>query len=179
MASRRQHAKSLYDAMEKFAGYGFNKSHSAPYAYLGYLTAYFKANHGAAFMAANMSCLMDFTDKVHQLFDDAKSNKLTVLAPDINTGTYRFVATDRKTIQYGLGAVKGTGHGAIENIVRARAAKGAFTDLLDFVKRVDRHTVNRRAIEALIRAGAFDAIDANRAGLLSFAATGDRTGRES
>ena len=159
-------AKALYDAMEKFAGYGFNKSHSAPYAYLGYLTAYLKANHGAAFMAANLSCVMDFTDKVQQLFDDAKANKLNVLAPDINTGAYRFVATDRKTIQYGLGAVKGTGHGAIENIVTARAASGLFKDLLDFVKRVDRHTVNRRAMEALIKAGAFDAIDANRASLL-------------
>ncbi len=160
-------AKVLYDAMEKFAGYGFNKSHSAPYAYLGYLTAYLKANHGAAFMAANLSCVMDFTDKVQQLFDDTKANKLSVLAPDINTGAYRFVATDRKTIQYGLGAVKGTGHGAIENIVTARAAKGLFKDLLDFVKRVDRHTVNRRAMEALIRAGAFDGIDTNRAMLLA------------
>ena len=160
-------ARALYDAMEKFAGYGFNKSHSAPYAYLGYLTAYLKANHGAAFMAANMSCVMDFTDKVQQLFDDAKANRLNVLAPDINTGAYRFVATDRKTIQYGLGAVKGTGQSAIENIVTARAAKGLFVDVLDFVKRVDRHTVNRRAMEALIRAGAFDGIDANRASLLS------------
>ena len=160
-------AKSLYDAMEKFAGYGFNKSHSAPYAYLGYLTAYLKANHGAAFMAANMSCVMDFTDKVQQLFDDAKANKLVVLPPNINHGAYRFVAIDRKTIQYGLGAVKGTGRGAIENIVAARAAKGLFTGLLDFVQRVDRHTVNRRAMEALIRAGAFDALADNRNGLLA------------
>ncbi len=160
-------AKALYDAMEKFAGYGFNKSHSAPYAYLGYLTAYLKANHSAAFMAANLSCVMDFTDKVKQLFDDTRANKLNVLAPDINTGSHRFVATDRKTIQYGLGAVKGTGYGAIENIVSARAAKGVFKDLLDFVKRVDRHTVNRRAMEALIKAGAFDALEPNRASLLA------------
>ena len=160
-------ATALYDAMEKFAGYGFNKSHSAPYAYLGYLTAFLKANHGAAFMAANLSCVMDFTDKVQQLFEDAKANKLTVLPPDVNTGGYRFMPIDRKTIQYGLGAVKGTGHGAIENIVSARAAGGPFRDLLDFVKRVDRHTVNRRAMEALIRAGAFDSIEPNRAALLS------------
>ena len=160
-------AKALYDAMEKFAGYGFNKSHSAPYAYLGYLTAYLKANHGSAFMAANLSCVMDFTDKVQQLFEDAKANRLTVLPPDINTGAYRFTPIDGKTIQYGLGAVKGTGHGAIENIVAARAAGGPFRDLLDFVKRVDRHTVNRRAMEALIRAGAFDAIEPNRAALLT------------
>ena len=159
-------AKALYDAMEKFAGYGFNKSHSAPYAYLGYLTAYLKANHGAAFMAANLSCAMDFTDKVQQLFEDTKANKLNVLPPDINKGDYRFVPIDRATIQYGLGAVKGTGRGAIENIVAVRAAGGAFKDLLDFVKRADRHTVNRRAMEALIRAGAFDSINTNRAALL-------------
>ena len=110
---------------------------------------------------------MDFTDKVQQLFDDTRANKLKVLAPDINTGVYRFVATDRKTIQYGLGAVKGTGYGAIENIVAARAAKGKFAGLLDFVKRVDRHSVNRRAMEALVRAGAFDSSDANRAALLA------------
>ena len=160
-------AKALYDAMEKFAGYGFNKSHSAPYAYLGYLTAYLKANHGAAFMAANLSCAMDFTDKVQQLFEDAKANKLTVLAPDINRGAYRFMPMDRATIQYGLGAVKGTGRGAIENIVAARASGGPYKNLLDFVKRVDRHTVNRRAMEALIRAGAFDSIETNRAALLA------------
>ena len=89
------------------------------------------------------------------------------MPPDINTGSYRFVATDRLTIQYGLGALKGTGHGAIANIVAVRASKGAFVDLLDFVKRVDRHAVNRRAIEALIKAGAFDSLDANRASLLN------------
>ncbi|MBL8519903.1 MAG: DNA polymerase III subunit alpha [Betaproteobacteria bacterium] len=159
-------AMALYDAMEKFAGYGFNKSHSAPYAYLGYLTAYLKANHAAAFMAANLSCVMDFTDKVEQLVEDAKANGLVVSAPDINRGAYRFVAMDRTTLQYGLGAVKGTGRGAIENIVAARAAGGPFKDLLDFVKRVDRHVVNKRAMEAFIKAGAFDALEPNRHALL-------------
>jgi DNA polymerase-3 subunit alpha len=159
-------ATALYDAMEKFAGYGFNKSHSAPYAYLGYLTAYLKANHGAAFMAANLSCVMDFTDKVEQLVEDAKANGLVVRSPDINRGTYRFVAIDRATIQYGLGAIKGTGRGAIDNIVAARAAGGPFKDLLDFVKRIDRHVVNRRALEAFIKAGALDMIEANRNALL-------------
>jgi DNA polymerase-3 subunit alpha len=109
---------------------------------------------------------MDFTDKVQQLFEDTKANKLKVLPPDVNKGDYRFVPIDRATIQYGLGAVKGTGRGAIENIVAVRAAGGAFKDLFDFVKRVDRHTVNRRAMEALIRAGAFDSINTNRATLL-------------
>jgi DNA polymerase-3 subunit alpha len=159
-------ATALYDDMEKFAGYGFNKSHSAPYAYLGYLTAYLKANHAAAFMAANLSCVMDFTDKVEQLVEDAKANGLTVLPPDINRGSYRFVAIDRATVQYGLGAIKGTGRGAIDSIVAARAAGGPFRGLLDFVKRIDRHVVNRRALEALIKAGALDGIDANRHALL-------------
>ena len=110
--------------------------------------------------------LMDFTDKVEQLVVDAKVNGLTVSAPYINRGAYRFVAIDRVTLQYGLGAVKGTGKGAIDNLVAARASGGAFKDLLDFVKRVDRHVVNRRAIEAFIKAGAFDTIESNRHALL-------------
>ena len=159
-------ANELFDFMEKFAGYGFNKSHSAAYSLVAYQTAYLKAHYTAEFMAANMSGVMDFTDKVQIVFDDTKANGITVLAPDINTGTYRFKPVDTKTIRYGLGAIKGTGQGAITNIVNARNTGGAFKDLLDFVKRVDRHTVNRRAMEALIRAGAFDTLEANRAMLI-------------
>nr|MBP8119759.1 DNA polymerase III subunit alpha [Burkholderiales bacterium] len=128
---------------------------------------FLKAHYPAEFMAANLSGVMDFTDKVQLLFDDAKTNKLVILPPDINSGTYRFQPIDDKTVRYGLGAVKGTGRGAIENIIAARVAGGPFRDLLDFVKRVDRHTVNRRAMEALIKAGAFDSIEANRAALLT------------
>jgi len=160
-------ANELFDFMEKFAGYGFNKSHSAAYSLVAYHTAYLKAHFPAEFMAANLSGVMDFTDKVTLLFDDAKANKLVVLPPDINSGTYRFQPIDDKTVRYGLGAVKGTGRGAIENIIGARVAGGPFKDLLDFVKRVDRHTVNRRAMEALIKGGAFDAIEGNRAALLT------------
>jgi DNA polymerase-3 subunit alpha len=160
-------ATKLFDAMEKFAGYGFNKSHSAPYAFLGYQTAWLKARHSAAFMAANLSMLMDDTDKVQLVFDDTKKNGVEILPPDINSGTYRFVPLDRKTIRYGLGAVKGTGQSAIENIVAARAAKGPFKDLLDFVQRIDRRVVNRRAMEAMIRAGAFDVINPHRHSLLA------------
>ena len=160
-------ATELFDFMEKFAGYGFNKSHSAAYSLLAYHTAYLKAHFAAEFMAANMSCVMDFTDKVQLLFDDAKAIGLKVLAPDVNAGTYRFKPIDEKTIRYGLGAVKGTGSSAIENIVAARNSGGAFKDLLDFVTRVDRGKVNRRAMEALIRAGAFDALHANRATLIA------------
>ena len=160
-------AKELFDFMEKFAGYGFNKSHSAAYSLLAYQTAYLKAHYTAEFMAANMSGVMDFTDKVQIVFDDTKANGITVLAPDINSSTYRFKPVDACTVRYGLGAIKGTGQGAINNIVAARNAAGAFKDLLDFVKRVDRHTVNRRAMEALIRAGAFDALEPNRATLIT------------
>ena len=160
-------ADELFDFMEKFAGYGFNKSHSAAYSLLAYQTAYLKAHFPAEFMAANMSCIMDFTDKVQLIADDARAIGLTLLAPDINDGTYRFFPTDEQSIRYGLGAVKGTGRGAIEAIVAARNEGGAFTTLLDFVKRVDHSHVNRRAMEALIRAGAFDGIEPNRAALIA------------
>jgi DNA polymerase III subunit alpha len=160
-------ADELFDFMEKFAGYGFNKSHSAAYSLVAFHTAYLKAHFPAAFMAANMSCIMDFTDKVQQIADDARVIGLTLQAPDINAGTYRFFPLDHLTIRYGLGAVKGTGRSAIDAIVAAREADGPFVNLLDFVKRVDRSRVNRRAMEALIRAGAFDMLEANRAALLA------------
>ena len=164
------HAKAmqLFDLMEKFAGYGFNKSHAAAYALLAYHTAYMKAHHAAAFAAANLSAVMDDTDKVRQFHEDAVANGLTVLPPDVNASQLRFVPVDRRTIRYGLGAVRGTGRSAIESIVMARAS-GAFTSLYDFCSRVDKRLVNRRVLEALIRAGAFDAVDANRARLLASA----------
>ena len=164
------HAKAmqLFDLMEKFAGYGFNKSHAAAYALLAYHTAYMKAHHAAAFAAANLSAVMDDTDKVRQFHEDAVANGLSVLPPDVNASQLRFVPVDRRTIRYGLGAVRGTGRSAIESIVTARAS-GAFTSLYDFCSRVDKRLVNRRVLEALIRAGAFDAVDANRARLLASA----------
>jgi DNA polymerase-3 subunit alpha len=161
-------ATQLFDLMEKFAGYGFNKSHAAAYALLAYHTAYMKTHHASAFAAANLSAVMDDTDKVRQFHEDALANRLTVLAPDINASDYRFVPVDRATIRYGLGAVRGTGQAAIENIISARKAK-PFADLFDFCSRVDKRMVNRRVLEALIRAGAFDAIDTNRARLLASA----------
>ena len=160
-------AVTLFDQMEKFAGYGFNKSHSAAYALIAYQTAYLKAHHPAAFMAANMSLLMDDTDKVQVLHDDAVKNGLAIVPPDINTSTYRFEPIDTKRIRYGLGGVKGTGQGAIENIVARRAEAGPFTGLADFCRRVDRRIVNRRAMEALIKSGSFDGIEPNRASLLA------------
>ncbi|MBS0313974.1 MAG: DNA polymerase III subunit alpha [Proteobacteria bacterium] len=156
-------ARTLFDDMEKFAGYGFNKSHSAAYALLAYQTAYFKHYHCAAFMAANLSAVMNDTDKVRALIEDALGNGLAFEPIDINRGEYRFVPLDRKTLRYGLGAVKGTGEGAVREILRARSEGGAFRDLFDFCRRVNTQTVNRRTVEALVKAGAFDALHDNRA----------------
>jgi DNA polymerase-3 subunit alpha len=160
-------ANEIYDLMERFAGYGFNKSHAAAYALLAYQTAWLKAYYPAEFMAANLSLAMDDTDKVKILYDDCLVNNIRVFSPDINTGVYEFTplrapdaAPDSSIshIRYGLGAVRGTGEAAIESIVKARETGGPFKDLFDFCARVDRRQVNRRAIEALMRAGAFDSL---------------------
>jgi DNA polymerase-3 subunit alpha len=170
-------AGTLFDLMEKFAGYGFNKSHAAAYALVAYHTAYLKAHYPAAFMAATMSGDMDNTDKVHIFYSDAQQQHapggefgsgmpVRVLPPDINTCGYVFSPTDDHTIAYGLGAIKGTGEAAINNIVEARA-NAPFRDLFDFCRRVDKRIVNRRTVEALIRAGAFDSINDHRASLMA------------
>jgi DNA polymerase-3 subunit alpha len=159
-------ATQLFDLMEKFAGYGFNKSHSAAYAWLAYQTAYCKAHHAAAFMAANLTAVMNDTDKVKELVDDCRALGLTLEPPDINQSHWRFEPVDAKTIRYGLGGIKGTGQGAVEAVVAARRS-GPFADLLDFCTRVDRHQVNRRVVEALVRAGAFDKLNGDRASVLA------------
>jgi len=158
-------ATELFDLMEKFAGYGFNKSHSAAYALVAYQTAFFKAHHPAAFMAANLTAVMDDTDKVKELIEDCKSIGLVIEPPNINTGAYRFEPVDARTIRYGLGGIKGTGKGAIEAILAERGRGGPFTGLFDFCARVEKGMVNRRVAEALVRAGAFDALDAERSKL--------------
>ena len=159
-------ADEIFDLMEKFAGYGFNKSHAAAYALLAYHTAWLKAHYPAEFMAANMSLAMDDTDKVKILYEDAKANKITILPPDVNTSVYRFMplrdnpqdlSQAASMIRYGLGAIRGTGEAAIEQIIEARK-NGPFIDLFDFCSRLDRRVVNRRTMEALIRAGAFDSL---------------------
>jgi DNA polymerase-3 subunit alpha len=165
MLGRR--AEELFDLMEKFAGYGFNKSHAAAYALVAYQTAYMKAHYPAPFLAANLSLVMDDTDKVQQFYEDAIANKLEVLPPDIHAAEYRFVPVDDRQIRYGLGAIKGTGEAAIANIIEARQSGGPFRDLFDFCRRVDRRLVNRRVIESLVRAGAFDCIDSSRARLFA------------
>ena len=160
-------AMQLFDLMEKFAEYGFNKSHTAAYAVVTYHTAWLKAHHCAAFMAATLSSDMDVTDTVKIFHDDAVANGLRILGPDVNASAYRFTPVDRGTIRYGLGAVKGTGEQAVHAILKAREADGPFHDLFDFCRRADKRLVNRRTIEALIRAGAFDSLDPHRARLLA------------
>jgi DNA polymerase-3 subunit alpha len=160
-------AEELFDLMEKFAGYGFNKSHAAAYALVAYQTAYMKAHYPAPFLAANLSLVMDDTDKVQQFYEDAVANKLEVLPPDILASEYRFVPVDDRRIRYGLGAIKGTGEAAILNIIATRSSDGPFRDLFEFCRRVDRRLVNRRVIESLVRAGAFDLLDDHRARLFA------------
>jgi DNA polymerase-3 subunit alpha len=160
-------ATELFNLMEKFAEYGFNKSHSAAYALVAYQTAYLKAHHPAAFMAATLTADMNDTDKVFHLYADCLENGLTILPPDINASEFRFVPLDARRIRYGLGAIKGTGQAAIEAIVRAREEGGPFVGLFDFCRRVDRRLVNRRVIEALILAGAFDSVCDHRAALMA------------
>jgi DNA polymerase-3 subunit alpha len=160
-------ATELFSLMEKFAGYGFNKSHAAAYALIAFQTAYLKAHYPAEFVAATLSADMDDTDKVHAFFEDGIANGLVILPPDINLSNHRFVPVDGKTIRYGLGAVKGTGESAITAIIKARDQGGLYTDLFDFCRRVDKRIVNRRVVESLIRAGAFDTVNSHRAGLLA------------
>jgi DNA polymerase-3 subunit alpha len=163
----KRKAAELFGLMEKFAGYGFNKSHAAAYALIAFQTAYLKAHYPAEFMAATLSADMDDTDKVHSFFEDSIANKIVILPPDINLSVYRFVPMDGKTIRYGLGAVKGTGESAITIITKARNQFGPYIDLFDFCQRVNKRIVNRRVLESLIRAGAFDSINNHRAGLLA------------
>ncbi len=144
-----------------------HNSHSAAYALVAYQTAYFKVHTPAAFMAANLSTLMDDTDKVKDLIEDCEAIGLKVLPPDVNASAYRFEPVDPKTIRYGLGAIKGTGRGAIEAIISARSAGGPFADLFDLTARVDKQFVSRRVVEALVRSGAFDRLNSDRAVLLA------------
>ena len=134
-------AEQLFDLATKFAEYGFNKSHTAAYAVVTYHTAWLKAYHCAAFMAATMSSDMDNTDTVKIFYEDTVANGVTVLPPDVNASHYRFVPTDAKTVRYGLGAVKGCGEPAVLAIIAAREKDGPFKDFFDFANRVDRRSV--------------------------------------
>lgn len=173
-------ATRLFDLMEMFAEYGFNKSHTAAYAVLTYQTAWLKAHHTAEFMAATLSADMDDTDKVAFFMADARANGVKVLAPDINSSNYRFEpvritgksdstieSVQKLQIQYGLGAIRGVGENAVMNILATRRQDGPFKDIFDFCSRIDRRVVNRRSIEALVKAGAFDRLHDNRAQVLA------------
>ena len=164
----KEKADEVFDLMEKFAGYGFNKSHSAAYALLAYHTAWVKVHYPAEFYAANMTVEMDDTDKLRILHGDASARfGISFESPDVNRGAYRFEPTGNKSVRYGLGAIKGTGQQAIAAIVAARDAGGPFKSLFDFAVRVDRSKLNKRTVEALIKGGAFDNLQLNRAALLA------------
>ena len=160
-------AEHLFDLMAKFAEYGFNKSHTAAYAVVSYQTAWLKAHYPSAFMAATMSSELDNTDQLRVFYDDSLANQLEFLPPDVNESVYRFVPVDARRIRYALGAIKGTGQAAVEHIEAVRKEGGRFADLFDFCRRTDKRIVNRRTIEALIRAGAFDTLEPNRARLIA------------
>jgi DNA polymerase-3 subunit alpha len=162
---REGQATHIFDLMEKFAGYGFNKSHSAAYALLSYQTAWLKAHYPAAFMAAVLSSDMDRTDKVVTLIDECSTMGLTVQPPDVNESVYAFRVAGPLCIRYGMGAIKGVGASAVEAIIEERERGGAFKSLPDLCRRIDLQRVNRRVFEALIRSGCLDRIGPNRASL--------------
>ena len=160
-------ANEIFDLMEKFAGYGFNKSHAAAYALLAYHTAWLKVHYLAEFTAANMSVALDDTDKLKIFYDDAVALGLSFEPPHVNSSTYRFEPVSDKVVRYGMGAVKGTGQGAVEAIVEARSNGGPFKSLFDFCARVDRGRMNKRTVEALIKAGAFDGLHPERSEMIA------------
>ncbi|WP_419239337.1 DNA polymerase III subunit alpha [Photobacterium leiognathi] len=160
-------AMKIFDLVEKFAGYGFNKSHSAAYALVSYQTLWLKAHYPAEFMAAVMTADMDNTDKIISLVDECHRMNLKLLPPDVNKGLYRFNVDDEGAVVYGIGAVKGVGEGPIENIISAREKGGHFKDLFDFCARIDTKKVNKRVLEKLIKSGAMDRLGPNRAAMLA------------
>ncbi|MSR13505.1 MAG: DNA polymerase III subunit alpha [Gammaproteobacteria bacterium] len=162
----REVAAQIFDLMEKFAGYGFNKSHSAAYALVAYQTAWLKTHYPAAFMAAVLSADMDTTDKVVRLIDECRQLGVEVQPPDINACGYRFTVANATTIRYGLGAVKGVGEAAVVALAEARET-GLYSDLFDLCRRNDSRKLNRRVLEALIKAGALDSLGARRRGLMT------------
>ena len=160
-------ANHIFDYMEKFAGYGFNKSHAAAYALVAYQTAWLKAHYPAEFLSAVLTSEMQNTDNVVFLIDDCRKNHLEVLPPSVNMSLYQFHATDEQTIVYGLGAIKGVGEAAMQSVIDARTQEGPFRDLFDFCHRIDLKKINKRTLEALIRSGALDCLGIDRADLMA------------
>jgi len=161
-------ANAIFDLLEKFAGYGFNKSHAAAYAIVAYQTAYLKANYPVEFMCAMMTNDMGNTDKLTVLLNEARSMSLEVLPPDVNEGDIHFAPTPNgQAIRFGLAAIKGVGEVAVEGILKARREAGPFTTLVDLCERVDSKTANRKTLEALIKCGACDGLGETRASLFA------------
>ncbi len=171
-------ANWIFDLIDKFAGYGFNKSHSAAYAVLSYQTAWLKHHYPAAFMAAVMSSDIDHTDKVVTLIDECNSMGLVILPPDVNVSRHVFTVADAKTIRYGLGAIRGVGEGVVESLVAERESQGPFRSLEDLCKRLDLGKLNRRVLEALIKAGCLDGFGSNRATLMAGLAAAMQAGEQ-
>ncbi|HVY22362.1 MAG TPA: DNA polymerase III subunit alpha [Steroidobacteraceae bacterium] len=163
-----EQADAIFDLMEKFAGYGFNKSHAAAYALVSYQTAWLKAHYPEAFMAAVLSSDMDNTDKVAMLIDEVRQMGLKVEPPDVNQSHYMFTVSGKHTIRYGLGAIKGVGQGLVDTLVTERETHGAFRSLTDLCERSDAGRMNKRVLEALIKSGALDSLGANRATLMHY-----------
>ncbi len=160
-------AMQIFDLMEKFADYGFNKSHSAAYALVSYQTAYLKHYYPAHFMSAVLTADMQNTDKIVVLIEECRRMKIVIKQPDINSGSFHFRADEQGKILYGLGAVKGLGESPINNLVKARENGGDFLDLFDLCRRIDSSQTNRRCLEALIKSGACDCLGEDRALLLA------------
>lgn len=160
-------AMKIFDLVEKFAGYGFNKSHSAAYALVSYQTLWLKAHYPSEFMAAVMSADMDNTDKIVTLVDECNRMGIKISPPDVNSGKYKFTVNQEGTIIYGIGAVKGVGEGPIEALIKAREEKGYFTDIFDFCAKVDLKKLNKRVMEKLILSGAMDELGPHRASLMA------------
>ncbi|RUA03986.1 MAG: DNA polymerase III subunit alpha [Gammaproteobacteria bacterium] len=159
-------ANEIFDLIDKFSGYGFNKSHSVAYAYVSFQTAWLKAHYPAAFMAAVLSRMMDDTDRVCFTVNEVRMMALTIEGPNVNESLYEFSIKDEKTITYGLGAIKGVGEAVVELLVTERKANGDYRDLFDFCMRIEKRALNKRALEALIYSGALDGFDTDRATMI-------------
>lgn len=160
-------AIKIFDLVEKFAGYGFNKSHSAAYALVSYQTLWLKTHFSAEFMAAVLTADMQNTDKVVALIEECRNMELDLILPNVNVSEYTFTVDDRGRVVYGLGAIKGLGEGPVASITEARAAGGSFKNLFDFCARIDVRKVNKRAINALVRSGALDDLGPSRARMMA------------
>ena len=163
---KEKNATRIFDLMEKFSGYGFNKSHSAAYAVLSYQTAYLKAHHPGAFLAAALSSDIDNTDRLMTLKNDCRQLSLKIIPPDINTSDYLFSVSDNTSILYGLGAIKGVGRGVVDALIEERKKNGPYKNLLEFCKRLDQERINKRVLEAMIKSGAMDSFGESRRSLM-------------